>query len=149
MEEYNKEQIKINKPFITRLPKQICYYEDKGDSSSVPLYAGLLSEDAIYKNQNNISTVCGKLPFNARIEIKCKIFTEDNGYIIIDIFNDETKCELKKYVIKLQSSNKTIKDFSALYDNIIAKCEYEDENTLVNVIKYIKTLTNYNIEEIG
>ena len=137
------------------LPLQSCYKENKGDGETAPLRYGSNPKTkeliTIYKNQKNINTRYGKEKFIPKIIISTNIFTDHDGWLIIDIINNDDRGLVKKYVLKMENNGLTISDLRKIYEELLNKIDVNSNTGLVDFITYMmdEVMTKYEIEVIG
>lgn len=126
-----------DKFFEIELQKELYYYENDGEATYVPLRKGRI-EDGVYNDRDYISTINGTRRFNVRVEMFCHFFTDDDGYIKVDIFDSETNNCISWLKINSKVNKLSITQMKDIADEIKGVLSDESvENKLVEMHKLL------------
>ena len=137
----NKEQL-----YIKVLNKQSLYKEENGEVFETPLRLGRLDSE-LYRDRDVITCIEGQNMFIPKVSVEVITHADDKSYIIIDIYNYETRTVIKQLVIRSQENNLSLAEFKEVYDKIIDILESESSTELVDLIEMLRSTKNLKFEE--
>lgn len=135
------------------LPLETVYKEDKGESLPAQLRHGRLDDD-LYYNRKVINTRYSDTPFNSRIKVYFRAFTDDNAIIAVDIYNNNHNEVFKKFIIRSTVNNYNIIDMKNICDKIKNILNDDNDDNYPNgktvaLIEYIRNKENLKFDEIA
>ena len=127
--------------YSKKLIKQSCFYEEDGEPSEPVLRQGIIKND-LYKNRKYISTINGKSEFNPLVEIYSRIYTDNDGTLILNIWDIVRHQVIKQIIINTKLNNFNINNLKSLHDSFKTICESDSTTTLIDLLKKIKYESN-------
>ena len=146
------------------LPKEIVYKEDLGDNELAPLRLGILNkgmdseseeiieeseektnESGYYPHRKVINTRNGQIWFNPCVKMYFRAFTNEDCVLTIDIFDNDMKNLIKKFVIKSSNNHYSLADMKTIVDDIKSLLTSDEtQNKVTSLIEHIR----YNIDDL-
>ena len=133
--------------YSKKLIKQTCFYEEDGEPSEPVLRQGIIKND-LYKNRKYISTINGKSEFNPLVEIYSRVYTDNDGTLILNVWDVDRHQVIKQIIINTKPNNFNINNLKSLHDSFKTICESDSTTTLIDLLKKIKyEFKNLKFEE--
>lgn len=127
--------------YSKKLIKQSCFYEEDGEPSEPVLRHGIIKND-LYKNRKYISTINGKSEFNPLVEIYSRIYTDNDGTLILNVWDVDRHQVIKQIIINTKPNNFNINNLKSLHDSFKTICESDSTTALIDLLKKIKYESN-------
>lgn len=131
------------------LPPEIIYKEDKGEGVAPQLRHGRIDDGMIYKERKVINTRNGQKLTTPEIKVYFKAFTGYDSILIIDIYDFDMKCLLKKFTIKSKQNDYSLDDMKSLVDEVTNLLTGTDEGKCIALIELIRSKEDLKFEEVA